>query len=277
MKSFLLGIALSAITLSPLLSDEITVIYNDDFYPFEYKNSRDQPEGFVIDLIYALSREAAVEIHWRAGEWQERENAIYNGLADLTSGYFIQSSNPSIVTTKTLFSVPFSLLYRTNLSGSVNEPGEGRKALISSGDSSYPVLEKRNGAELTVSSSLWSDIPSNLEKGFGDYALLSTLHWSFLQDKYIDSIISMENFDLQLPYVLFTSSRNTYLLEKMNNGLSIIKASGEYERIYNKWFPHQENALVTDFDDPQILRYILLSAIVIIFISSIIMKKRKGK
>jgi len=59
--------------------EEIDVMFNRDFYPFEFVNDDGIADGFAVDLIFAVAREAALGVNMIGGNWKFRENLLFNG------------------------------------------------------------------------------------------------------------------------------------------------------------------------------------------------------
>lgn len=276
MKSLFPVLVFSLIISSIIHSEEIRVLYNGNYYPLEFTNDRGLPDGFVIDLIYALARESALEVSFVEGNWREREEFLLKGEIDLAPGYEFSAAAKSIKHSKRLFSVPFSLLYRKTLRPSDERGLDGSTPIYSSGDSSELLLEKRSGSEKAVRTKNWSDAVIALDAGYGDYAIVSEIHSGLMLNDYSSTLAAMEKFELHLPYVLYTTKWHKSTLEKLNNGISIIRASGEFDRIYRKWFSSSPDSLIMNYERNDRTLIMVSTAALALILVIISIRKRKG-
>lgn len=277
MKSFLFFLLFTGFLFSPLKARQVVFLYNGNFYPFEFTNDRGNPDGAVIDLLYALARESAFELTLQSGNWAKGDDMLINGKIDLLAGYENAVENTSLVYSKPLFIVPFTLLYRQMINPSDEEGLRGSIPILSSGDSSEPLLEKRASSTDIIKTGNWSDTTEALKRGYGDYTIISTEHWKLLSGKYGDSLSPMENFNLSIPFVFTTTVWDKNLINQINDSISIIRASGEYGRIINDWFGNDDDALISQVPGSKKTGLAFLSAAALFIIIFIIIRIRKVK
>jgi len=257
--------------------EEIDVMFNRDFYPFEFVNDDGIADGFAVDLIFAVAREAALGVNMIGGNWKFRENLLFNGEIDLSPGYLLTSENPSIIESKPLFLVPFSLLYKKQYTISDSNPLKTSTVVFSSGDSSELLLTDKQFSEKVIRTKSWSDSVKALLAGYGDYTILSNVHYALLERDSRNNLKELNNFSLKLPYGFYSARWNSNTLEKLNNGISIIKASGEYDRIYKKWFGNSENLIIKRSDSRQSTNIYITVAVLLIAVFIFFRNKRKVK
>ncbi|MBN2655533.1 MAG: transporter substrate-binding domain-containing protein [Spirochaetales bacterium] len=259
---------------SIMYAEEIRVLYNSNYYPFEFTNTQGNAEGFVIDLFYALARESALEISFIPGNWKHRDEDMYNGDGFFSTGYQSESAGESIIHSKILFSVPFSLIFRTVLRPHELKDLNDKTPLFSSGDSSEDLLFRQLEPENAIRTKSWSDALKALDKGYGDYTIISTAQKDLLMGDFSETLSVMDGFSLVLPYVIYTTRWDKKKLEKLDNGLSIIRASGEFDRIVGKWFGDKPPLIRASSKEKRTLFYLIPAIIACIFLM-IINKKRK--
>lgn len=275
MKYFLFLLFFTGLISSAFGAEQIRIRYNGNLYPLEFTNERGKADGFAVDLIFALARESGLEVLFSPGDWRQKDRDLLQGPVDFSTGYRNKNTTSSIIYSKSLFTVPFSLVYRRSLRAPEEEGLYQSIPLVSSGDSSDPLLTERSSSDKIIRTKSWSDAVKALDAGYGDYAILSTIHWDLLSAEYGDELTTMENFDYELPFVLYTTKWNSKVLEKLNNSLSIIRASGEYSRIYRKWFGEKKDAVIVEeerFNWTGIIAAFLTAALILIVIT---IRKRK--
>lgn len=259
---------------SVIKPEEINITFNRDYYPFEFINDDGIPDGFAIDLIFAIARESALTVNLIEGNWKFRDDEIFSGEIDLSPGYLSKSLNSSVIYSKTLFTVPFTLMYNKEINITDSLSIKNKTLVLSSGDSSEPFLEKENNSGKIIRTKNWSDSFKALSVGYGDYLIVSTVHAELIDETLKRDLTALKNFTLEIPYGFYAAEWNNYTLEKINNSISIIKASGEYDRIYRKWFRDSENSVIKRSESNQgISMYITIA--VLLFISFIVYKNMR--
>lgn len=277
MKSSILIVLLVISVSSHLISQEIIVAFNRNYYPFEFINDDGIPDGFAVDLIFALARESALSIKLVEGNWKFREDEIYQGDIDFSPGYLQKIENPSIINSKPLFTVPFSLFYRGDLSISDSKRLGNNTIVLSSGDSSEPVIHIENYSDSIIHTKSWADSLKALQVGYGDYTILTSVHSELINSTDGEKLEKLRNFDLEIPYGFYSARWNGNTLEKINNSISIIKASGEYDRIYEKWFGNSENLILKRSDSSRSTSIYIATAFLLLTMYIIYRNLRKVK
>ncbi|MBI9097076.1 MAG: transporter substrate-binding domain-containing protein [Spirochaetaceae bacterium] len=277
MKKFIMFILLFISLSSILKSEEIDIMFNRNYYPFEFINSDGNPDGFTIDLIYAVARESTLTINLVEGNWKSREDLLFKGSVHISPGYLIQSDNPNIIISNPLFSVPLTLLYKKSINLSDTKSLHDRILILSSGDSSGVILSAGKPVEKIIRTKSWSDSLKALRENYGDYTIISRIHFDLMEEHYRSELKEMNNFELSLPYGFYSIQWNKNYLEKLNNGISIIKASGEFDRIYRKWFGNEENLIFKRADSKQSTNIYIVAAVLVIVVIIIYRNKRKVK
>lgn len=252
-------------------------MFNRDFYPFEFINEDGIPDGFIIDIIFAVAREAALEVRLVEGNWRFREDLLFNGKIDIAPGYLITSKNPSVVRSKPLFLIHFILLYSMKDTIFDSNSLKNKIIVLSSGDSSDPLLTAKEFAEKTIRTKSWTDSIKALSADYGDFTIISKVHYNLLESEYKNNVKVVNSFSLDLPFGFYSAKWNSNDLEKINNGISIIKASGEFDKIYKKWFGNSENLIKKRSDSNRRTNIYIAAAVLLVAMFIFYINKRKVK
>ncbi len=260
-------------------SREINICFNNDYYPFEFINDNGNPDGFTIDLIYAIGREAAITLNFIDESWKNLDDQLFNRDVDI---FLIHKDNDSkkdfIIYSYPLYYSYFALYTRKNFPAGKNRNLKGEKIILSSGDSSIPLISEKYPYSEIIKTKSWSDSLTGLSLEYGDYAIITTIQGEIYNRELNSSIQKLDGFELKLPYYLATAKWNKALLEDINNGISNIKASGEFDSIYKKWFGTSENVLQKrDYGINNIRIYLLVPAIIAVFIYLLVRGKKQKK
>ncbi len=275
MKSYILLLLL--LFISPFIySEEIEIIFNKNYYPFEFINDEGNPDGFTIDLLYAIAREAALSISFIDSEWKSWESMLFKGKTELVPHYESKNDNNEyVINSNPLFSVNFSLLVRKNLEIAKLNNLKGKTLLLSTGDSSFKAISSMNFSSNIISTPVWSDSIKNLSPGSGDFTIVTAVHNEILDKELIDSTREINTFKLNIPYSIAAAKWNKTLIDSINNGISIVKASGEFDNIYRKWFGNSENLIIKRYDPFAVVRlYTIIPAFFAVLIFLLIRRKK---
>lgn len=262
----------------------VKTIIVDDYYPYTFMNDQGQPDGFSVDLIRAVVRSMGMEIDIRVGSWERARRALEKAEIDLLPmmaysrkrAESFDFSNPHTIAHDALFfqkgqSRPEGL-----------QDLKDRRVIVMKQDSAYDYLRSQDvipETNLVVAESL-PEALRLLSLGKGDAALMpklvGLLYIRRLDLKNLDtSPVGIE--DYERPFSIAVRKGNAGLLAHLSEGLSVIKATGEYGRIHQKWFGLVEPQTVTL---NKVLKYLLavmsafLAFTIAVFVWTLSLKKQ---
>jgi len=270
---FLLLISISSI----ISSEEIDVLFNSDYYPFEFVNDKGDPDGFTIDLIYAIAREAAININLIKGNWQLSDDALYSGNIDLVPRYLPEKTAEHIITSDSLFSVYFSFIQKKAVSYKNFNSLRNRTVILSSGDSSEEYLISREYSAQEILTKSWMDSLNALNNDYGDYSIVSTIHYKLYSDEFKNRLHIINDLNLSVPFGFTAAKWDKNIINNVNNGISIIKVSGEFDSIYRKWFGNEENLIIKRSKSRDRISIYIITGSILVLVILFLINKRKVK
>lgn len=210
-----------------------------EFAPYAFVDENGQPAGFSVDLIRAVADSMGLSINISPGTWSSVWNDLVKGRLDALP---IVAKLPE----RTLL-VDFSLPHTETYDSFFVRAGDpviktiesaiGKEIVVMRADAAHHALLERNFQGSII---LVDTIPEGLS------LISSGKHDAFLCSKLIGAL-AVRNHKLKgltsgptIPdykrvFSFAVKKGDTELLEKLNQGLLIIKASGEYQQIYDKW------------------------------------------
>jgi signal transduction histidine kinase/ActR/RegA family two-component response regulator len=231
-------------TSAPHLPTEKTFIAGSelDFPPFALTTKAGEADGYSVDLIKAVTQVMGLPIRFRVGPWSEVRGALEKGEIDILPLVAYSEERAKVFD----FTAPHTVVYDA--------------VFIRKGDSRFRSMEDLKDKTVIVMQSdkahdyvLSSGIPKEhifttktvsealrlLATGQHDYALMPKLLGLLVMKE--SQIINVEVFGDPMKaynrYFCFAVKKgDRELLARLNDGLSIIKVSGEYAKIYDKWF-----------------------------------------
>lgn len=227
------GTAYDRLTPSPLF------VRGDYTYPpYEYLDEDGIPRGFNVDIIHAVATAMGIQVNIDLGPWEEVRRQAEAGEVDALIGMFNTPERDRLFD----FSIPhliasYAIFVRDGSSIQSLADAKNAKIIVQMSDLGHDYLRKNGITANIIVKKDWQDVLVSLALGEGDCALVSRL-----QGAQLIRTLSLENLKsvgpplIQRKYSIAVPQGSSALLAQINEGLSIIKETGEYDRIYDKWF-----------------------------------------
>ena len=209
-----------------------------NYPPYEFIDKAGKPAGFNVDLTRAIAEVMGFNVTIRLGQWSEMRRALDSGEVDIVQGMAFSPERTGEVD----FSTPHALLYQ-----SIWTRRDDRRIRSLEDLRGKTVIVMRNsimqdfmrgfdpGANLILTDSL-ADALKLLNQGRYDCALVSKLTGKYLEKELgLKRIIPVAQPIITQPYGYAVKKGNLELLGKFNEGLAILKRTGQYQEIHNRW------------------------------------------
>ncbi len=246
----------------------LKTIIVDNYQPYTFMNEKGSPDGFSVEIVKAVATVMDLDLEIRADTWEKATKELERGTIDLLPmmAYSVERDK------KFDFSVPHTIAYDAIFHrsgdkslGSLKDLS-GKTVIVMNKDAAHDYLLS-SGLSETMRLQLVDSLPEALRQlasGKGDAAIMPKLV----------GIITLRKMNLSniepspslidrytRPFSFAVKEGDQALLERLNQGLSIIKNTGRYDAIYKKWFGGLE--------DPHIpwksaLQLIFLAGIILI-------------
>ena len=221
----------------------VKTIIVGDYYPYTFVNDHGIPDGFSVDIAKAVTGIMGLKLEIRVDTWERATQALADGAID-----FLPMMAASPERDKTFdFSAPHTIAYDAAFS----RRGTQRISSLQDLADQTVIVMNRDAAHQYILSSgmaakmkliLVDSLPDalrSLAAGKGDVALMPKLV----------GLIVMRNLNLanldpspvvieayNRPFCFAVKQGDQLFLERLSQGLSIIKTTGQYQEIYHKWF-----------------------------------------
>ncbi len=214
-----------------------------EFSPYSFVGQDGQPAGFGVDLIRAVAGAMGLPIAITTGTWDALWNQLAAGQLEVLPMVAklpgrLQSADFSLPHTETYdaFFVRRGAPPIRSLDGAA-----GKEIVVMRSDAAHHILEERNFPGRII---LADTIPAGLK------LVASGRHDAFLGSKLIGSLALRRHevhglaagpviADYKREFAFGVKKGEAELLERLNQGLMIIKANGEYQRIYDRWLDEE--------------------------------------
>ncbi len=206
--------------------------------PLEYLNEKNEPEGFNVDILNRIAEILDMEIRIDLGPWDEVRTEIETGKIDILLGMYKTPRRKLLVDfTIPHFHASYGVFVPDNSSITTPEDIKNLKILVQKGDLAHDyLLENRIGRELVVVRD-WEELLPALKEGKADCAIIGMVQGvKALEEIGHRGIRVISSPLFQGAYCIAVKKDDDALLARLNEGLNLLKMTGEYDRIYEKWF-----------------------------------------
>ena len=250
MKARLTVLWVAAILLAPLpggRASEAAVVRvgsEVEFPPYAFVDKDGRAAGFSVDLIRAVAETMNLQIEFTTGTWDSVWGRLVAGQLDVLPivaklpdhARLVDFSLPHTETYDAFFVRPGSPAFATI------EAARGKEIVVMRSDAAHHFLVERKFQGRLI---LVDTIPAGLA------LVASGRHDAFLCSKLIGSLTLQKHKgqrlvagppipDYKRIFSFAVRKGSPELVEKLNEGLMLIKASGEYERIYDRWLSMED-------------------------------------
>lgn len=219
--------------------DKVYIIKGDNNYPpHEFINDKGEPDGFNVELFRLIAKEMGINYQIELGEWGNVWKDFTDGKADLLLGTVVAPYRSTNVKRSFAHSVLTSGIFtrKGTKIRSIDQLG-GKEVIVQNQDFiHYFIIEhKITDKIIHVKDPLAALLL--LSSGKHDAAWIGDIQGMYFINKYhIKNLTMGASGVLPREYCFATTKENEELLGLINVGLLKIKESGEYDKIYNKWF-----------------------------------------
>jgi len=218
---------------------QLVVVGGDHSYPpYEFIDEDGHPSGFNVELTEAIARVMGFDVEIRLGAWGEMRQALASGEVDALQGMVYSKER----TAEADFSLPHAVVHQSiwNRKGGPQittvEEMAGKEVIVMQGSIMHDFMLRRQPAAHLVSVASLADALRQLAAGKHDCALVAKLPGQYLVNQYgLTNIAPVPRPLMAQDYGYAVRKGNRSLLARLNDGLAILRQTGEYARISRKW------------------------------------------
>ncbi len=239
---FLFPLALKGQAKSNNTLPEKSILYGIDktYEPYEFVNKSGESDGFNVDVIKAIGEELNWNVTIYPNQWKVIRNKLEVSNELDVAAYFKTTAREESI----LFSRPISLVYYSIFTRSDKEPVEdlfslsGKKVAIQEVTIVEEYFDQLGFLELkelqTYSSE--SEAIDAVVRGDADCAITSFMTTNYkMEAENINNIQSSSDPVFITEYCFVVNKKDSAMLDSLNWGLRLVKASGEYDQLFQKW------------------------------------------
>jgi signal transduction histidine kinase/ABC-type amino acid transport substrate-binding protein len=219
-------------------SDVLQFRGNSDFSPYEFINDKNEPDGYNVELTRAIARQSGVKVNIELGQWSDVIRELETGRIDVLTGMLYSDERDKVFD----FSIPhvvISYAVFVRKDSTFQNPMDlmGKEVIVVKNVYAHDWLTQNDFTPHVVTVARPEEALQLLSKGRHDCAVLARLHGlDLLRSLDIDNLKTIGPPVLTQKMGFAVKAGNADLLAKINEGLYLVQASGEYDRIFRKWF-----------------------------------------
>ncbi len=243
----------------------IRTIIVPEYYPYTYMNKLGVPDGYSVDMARAVAGVMGMDLEIKPGTRDFAQTQLAVGNIDFLTRLAYSKEREEYFDFSPPYTIAYDAFFVRKGSESISSLDnlKGKTVIVMKGDQAHNYLLSSGVAtpeQLIVVDSL-PEALRLLSSGKGDTALMpkvvglllvKELHLANLSN----SPVIVEAYNR--PFSFAVKKGNLALLERLNQGLVIVRNTGQYKKIYDKWFGTVEPKRLTA---AEILEYVAVAVI----------------
>lgn len=224
------------------------LIIGDDinYPPYSFRDASGRPAGFNIDLARAVAAAMGYDVEFRLDEWDKTRAALEAGEIDAIAGMFYSAQRQETYSFTARHSVTNGDIFtRNDIAIDQIEALRDQTVVVQRGDIVAEYLAQLDLNITLIEVATVNEALKLVAEGRYDYAAVLKLPGLYsikqqgLKDLRAQNLVLTPN-----DYCMAVAKDNETMLVTLNSGLQIIKATGEYDQIYERWLGVYEEKTV---------------------------------
>lgn len=212
---------------------------SNNYAPFEYLNSRGEPEGFNVDIIKALMQELGYNNYsLKLGNLDTIYNDLKANKIDIIIGMmYSPQRNKEVKFGLPLCQVSNTIICRKESTAKDYEDLAWKEVIVQKNSENHRVLINNKLTDKIIAVNSITEAIHMLSQGKGEVILENELTaYYYIKSLRIKNLV-VRNLPLKLQeYCIAVNATNDNLLYQLNLGIQALKTNGKYDEIYNRWF-----------------------------------------
>ncbi|EGJ49312.1 transporter substrate-binding domain-containing protein [Desulfocurvibacter africanus] len=221
----------------PGKSRPILVGGDRDYPPYEFLDQDGNPVGFNVDLTRAVAEVMGMKVEFHLGTWAHKRQALMDGDLDILQGMTYSEPRSRVVDFAPHTIVNHAIFARRGTPPVSNlDDLAGKQVIIHrSGYMNDTLAAKGFGKDLILPDTP-ADVLRLLSSGQGEYAVVAMLPGIYITREFrLDNIQQIVRSVATVRYGYAVKKGNEALLARFSEGLAILRETGRYQEIHDKW------------------------------------------
>ncbi len=211
---------------------------NSDFAPYEFVDSDGRPKGYTVELMRAVARQAGLEVDITLGPWPVIVRQLENKEIDALTGMLYSKEREE----KFAFSMPhiiisYAVFVRKGEPYHTLDDLINREVIVVQDVYAHQWLRTNPFASRITSVKGPREALLLLNAGHHDFAVLPRLQGlELIRQLGLKDVETIGPPVLNQKLCFAVAAGNDDLVAKLNEGLVLFQKTGEYDRLFLKWF-----------------------------------------
>ena len=218
---------------------ETVIVGGDRSYPpYEFLDQDGLPTGYNVELTRAIARVMGFHVEFRLGHWADVRRGLDTKQIDVLQGIVFSEERAKELE----FTPPHTFVHQSLFARKASVPAQsfsdlkGKRVLVLRDGIMHETLRRFHPEVIPVPANTNADALQQLAAGNCDYALMAKLPGLYLiRELGLTNLAPMGNPLEAQRYGYAMAKGNTALAATFGEGLAILKNTGEYQTIYDKW------------------------------------------
>lgn len=242
----------------------ITVGADRDYPPYEFIDKNGQPAGYNVDLTRAIAEIMGMKVQFRFGGWSEIRTALLDGSVDVLQGISFSEERAQTLA----FSPPHTIVNHAIFARRETPPVSsfeelrGKEVIVFEDGIMHDTLRNLGFSRELHLTETPDGVMRTLASGQHDYAVVAMLPGMYLiRELKLNNVVPVARSVSTQHYCYAVKKGDEVILARINEGLAILKQTGEYNAIYNKWLGVLEPPR---FPWEKVVRYGMMALVVLV-------------
>jgi signal transduction histidine kinase/CheY-like chemotaxis protein/ABC-type amino acid transport substrate-binding protein len=277
MRYFVIGLLFILTAVSAFAKDKVIKVgIQQNFPPYEF-SSNNRIIGFNIDILHQLSDLFSYEFEFIQSNHDSLKAMLRDGELDFISFCFQSQTNKAEFS----LSIPYNMV-PYGIFVPYDSPIETPQDILTStlsieNEQIYNMLLQNNNFSGTLN--LNKSHTECLEEVLArktDAAIVASLTGKYLVEKHSYKEIQIPPINFRnLQYSCAFPKTGDSLLVQFNEGLNILRETGTYNRIYQKWFGEIHPNQVTEVQKVVLWPFYLMGALIVILVVMFVIQRKR--
>lgn len=221
---------------------------NSGYPPYEFLDKNGEATGFTVELLRTIADVMGMKVEITVGEWAKKHDALLDGTIDMTLGMSYSEKRESVFDFASPHTVVQHAIFARRDTPPVSSLAElsGKKVIVHRSGIMHERLKALGYGNDLVLTETPADGLRLLASGEHDYAVVALLPGMYIiRENKLSNLVPVAKNVASFQFAFAVREGNTELLARLNEGLTILKKTGQYQAIYDKWLGVLEPARVS--------------------------------
>jgi signal transduction histidine kinase len=227
----------------PGIERSVVIGGDRDYPPYEFLDKDGKPAGYNVDLSRAIAEVMGMKVEFHLGTWATKYEGLMDGSLDILEGMSFTEGRAQVLDLAPHTIVDHSIYARHGTPLVINLDGlAGKKVIMHRGGVMNEILAAKGFGKDLILTDTPADALRLLASGEGDYAVVAMLPGIYIiRENKLDNIESVARSVFTVRYGYAVKKGNEALLARFSEGLAILRETGRYQAIHDKWLGVLEN------------------------------------